>query len=131
MSGSESGLIGYWTFNEGSGQTSQDLSGNGHTAYFGNTANSEGVDPQWIEFCCNNGGRNTFRAVKEEDETNEGIIGEQVKVYPNPFRDQLVFDFYLEESESLSIEIYNTMGANVATVVREQYKKEGFSKSCL
>ena len=45
--GDEPGLIAYWNFNEGSGQTLYDRSGNGHNGQLGSTALADIYDPQW------------------------------------------------------------------------------------
>ena len=42
------GLVGEWTFDEGSGQTTADSSGNGNTGTLGLTLSSEPTDPSWI-----------------------------------------------------------------------------------
>jgi hypothetical protein len=48
LTGSESNLVGYWQFNEGSGQTTADVSGNGNTGTLGSTAGADVNDPAWI-----------------------------------------------------------------------------------
>lgn len=51
LSGNENGLIGYWTFNEGEGQSSTDLTGNGYTANLdiGATSWIEDSRYSWLE----------------------------------------------------------------------------------
>ena len=39
--------IAHWTFDEGSGQTAADSSGNGHSATLGNLAGADAADPTW------------------------------------------------------------------------------------
>lgn len=46
--GSEGNLVAYYSFNEGSGQTSDDLSSNSNTAVLGGTASVESTDPTWV-----------------------------------------------------------------------------------
>jgi len=48
LNGNESGLIGYWNFNEGSGQSAGDASGNGNPARLGSASSSDSGDPQWV-----------------------------------------------------------------------------------
>lgn len=48
-SGSVPGLVGYWRFNEGNGQTAGDSSGMGNDGVVGATLNPESSDPQWVE----------------------------------------------------------------------------------
>lgn len=49
LAGSESGLVGYWRFDEGSGQTVTDLSGRGNDGKLGPTFGNDGQDPVWVE----------------------------------------------------------------------------------
>ncbi|MEE8391143.1 MAG: LamG domain-containing protein, partial [Anaerolineae bacterium] len=48
------GPIAHWTFDEGSGQTAADSSGNGHTGTLGATTGAESSDPAW--WACTVGG---------------------------------------------------------------------------
>jgi len=48
LSGTESGLIGYWRFDEGGGQTAGDQTSNGNHGLLGSTSTSDGSDPVWV-----------------------------------------------------------------------------------
>ncbi len=48
QSGSEPGLIGYWRFDEGGGQISSDLTGNGNDVVLGLSQNVDSEDPIWM-----------------------------------------------------------------------------------
>lgn len=48
LNGNESGLIGYWNFNEGGGQSAGDASGKGNPARLGSASSSDSGDPQWV-----------------------------------------------------------------------------------
>jgi len=48
LSGTESGLIGYWSFNEGSGQVAQDGTTNASHGRLGTTTGSDAGDPAWV-----------------------------------------------------------------------------------
>ena len=41
-------LVGWWGFNEGTGDTFADLSGNGNPGRLGSLVGPDGNDPQWI-----------------------------------------------------------------------------------
>jgi len=45
--GATSGLIGYWRFNEGSGDVAVDGTGHGHNAQLGNVVGADANDPLW------------------------------------------------------------------------------------
>ncbi|MCA9397904.1 LamG domain-containing protein, partial [candidate division WWE3 bacterium] len=49
ITGSESGLVGYWKFNEGTGQDLFDETSNGNDGYRGQSSSSENSDPVWID----------------------------------------------------------------------------------
>jgi hypothetical protein len=53
-----SGLIAHWTFDEGSGQTVADSSGNGHNGTLGNDTGAAADDPTWT--CVAGGNALTF-----------------------------------------------------------------------
>ena len=49
LSGQEDGLIGYWRFDEGEGQTVEDLSQTGNDARLGANNGEDAADPGWVE----------------------------------------------------------------------------------
>jgi hypothetical protein len=49
LSGAEPGLVGYWKFDEGSGQNVADSSPSGVTGVLGRTSALETSDPTWVE----------------------------------------------------------------------------------
>jgi hypothetical protein len=48
LMGSESGLVGYWNFDEGSGPTAYDLTSYHNDGMLGSTVGSDGNDPAWV-----------------------------------------------------------------------------------
>jgi enediyne biosynthesis protein E4 len=48
LTGDESGLLAYYTFEEGSGETVQDRSGHGRTGQLGTSSGSDDSDPVWV-----------------------------------------------------------------------------------
>jgi hypothetical protein len=48
ISGTPSGLVAYWPFNEGSGTTAHDTSGNGNNGLLGNSSTPNASDPAWV-----------------------------------------------------------------------------------
>lgn len=48
LTGSETGLVGYWTFDEGKNQLAADYSGNGNNGQLGSTSGIDFDDPTWI-----------------------------------------------------------------------------------
>jgi hypothetical protein len=66
---------------------------------------------KWIE-------RNSCEKIKTKSE--EWIVTESVvlKVYPNPFRDQINFEFTPEENTQVSVVLYNLIGERVLVPVK-------------
>ncbi|MCI0727022.1 MAG: protein kinase [Chloroflexi bacterium] len=48
LNGNEFGLVGYWRFDEGSGQAALDSTSNGNNGKLGSTPGNDGNDPAWI-----------------------------------------------------------------------------------
>jgi serine/threonine protein kinase len=48
LAGDEHGLVGYWRFDEGSGQVAGDSSGNNNNGKLGALPAADGNDPQWV-----------------------------------------------------------------------------------
>jgi hypothetical protein len=49
LAGDESGLVGYWDFDEGGGQVVYDLSSNGNDGQLGSTPDADSSDPAWVD----------------------------------------------------------------------------------
>jgi hypothetical protein len=49
LDGDEAGLVGYWPFDEGSGDVAGDATGSGHDGQLGNAVGPDANDPQWTE----------------------------------------------------------------------------------
>ena len=48
LAGNETGLVGYWRFDEGTGQTAYDSSSNNNNGQLGTTENVDSQDPEWV-----------------------------------------------------------------------------------
>ncbi|MDO8302539.1 MAG: LamG-like jellyroll fold domain-containing protein [Sedimentisphaerales bacterium] len=48
LQGDEPNLVAYWSFNEGTGQTTKDVSGHGHDGTLGSSSNPDSADPLWV-----------------------------------------------------------------------------------
>jgi hypothetical protein len=47
LSGTETGLVGYWSFDEGQGQVAADATGRGHDGRLGESTGPDSWDPRW------------------------------------------------------------------------------------
>jgi hypothetical protein len=48
LTGNEAGLVSYWTFNEGYGQTAYDVTNNHNAGQLGSSSSSDSRDPAWF-----------------------------------------------------------------------------------
>jgi hypothetical protein len=48
LQGSETGLVGYWRFDEGTGQVAADATGHGLNGRLGDTTGGDAADPSWV-----------------------------------------------------------------------------------
>lgn len=73
-----------------------------------------------IVFHTDHGDCQAFVYIKEEllsiSENNMGVVGD---VYPNPFNDILYFDFNLNETQKVKVEMYNIQGQKVTELMNK------------
>jgi hypothetical protein len=85
--GSEPNLVAYWDFDEGEGQTAQDVSGNGNNGTLGSSSEPDAADPCWVESDAPFGqctaeqvlGRNLFGATEDKVAANQLITDAKAK----------------------------------------------------
>ncbi len=105
----DSGLVGYWQMDEGSGQVVSDLSYFGNHGTLGSSASSDSKDPVWVK----------SSAIVSVDEDKAGQIPEEYSLdqnYPNPFNPSTTIGFTIVEPGLYSVKIYNAIGQEVSTL---------------
>lgn len=98
LNGNESGLIGYWRLNEGTGQIINDLSVYQNNGVLGYTAGPETSDPVFSQGC-------TLTGINNLAAENESIL-----VFPNPFSSFLTINFTNKKLQMTSICITDITG---------------------
>jgi len=73
--GGGGGLLAHWNFDEGSGQTAADSSGNGNDGMLGTTPGVDGGDPTWT--CVGGGSALEFDGTNDEVRLSSVVIGDR------------------------------------------------------
>ncbi|MBT8391607.1 MAG: T9SS type A sorting domain-containing protein [Ignavibacteria bacterium] len=111
----DSGLAGYWRFDEGTGQTAIDFTSFGNNATLGGTANPDMQDPTWVE-------SNVIILSIENKE--EQIHNPQsfllFQNYPNPFNPATTIKFEIPKRTYTSLKIFNVLAKEVTTLLEEE-----------
>lgn len=118
----DSGLVGYWRLDEGTGQTAPDLSFYSNNATLGTSANPDAGDPIWVEA--------NILIVNVEEEKDKSSLPTEFSLsqnYPNPFNPTTKIKFTIPSVEThrdasllVTLKIYDILGNEVATLVNEE-----------
>jgi len=108
----DSGLVGYWQFNEASGQTTIDMTENGNHAILGSSENTDPSDPLWIQ--------DYFVEAEDEQLIVIPIQYKLMQNYPNPFNPTTKIHYELPMAKHTTIKIYNVKGQLVDALINEK-----------
>ena len=106
------GLVGYWAFDEGTGQTVADMSSAGNDGFLGEISDPDSADPLWVDAAATG--------------VEQGPIAEEAGLslepnYPNPFYSTTTLRFSLAEAGYLRLTVYDAQGRWVETVAGGLY----------
>ncbi len=116
----DSGLVGYWKLDEGTGQTAQDLSYFSNNATLGTSPNPDASDPIWVPA--------NILILGVKDGNNKNLIPNDYKLsqnYPNPFNPSTTIEYSIPTAGTslmkfVQLKIYDILGREVATLVNEE-----------
>jgi hypothetical protein len=118
----DSGLVGYWRLDEGTGQTAEDLSFYSNTATLGTSVNPDASDPTWVQA--------NILVINVEDEINNKLIPERFSIsqnYPNPFNPTTRINYSVPYNSLVQIKLYDILGNEVSTLVNEEKPAGNYS----
>jgi hypothetical protein len=111
VSTTATGLIGYWQFNESSGQAVIDVSNTSNNGYLGTNSQVDGTDPLRSTESCSPGAN--LPSLRMGNVSNNTVSVSNVQIYPNPFTQGTNIYFAGEEDKLVHVKITNLSGAIV------------------
>jgi len=118
----DSGLVGYWRLDEGTGQTAPDLSSYSNNATLGTLANPDAGDPIWVEA--------NILIVNVEEEKDKSSLPTEFSLsqnYPNPFNPATKIKFTIPSVEThrdasllVTLKVFDILGSEIETLVNEE-----------
>jgi len=103
LSDADSGLVGYWKFDEGIGDTTSDASGAGNNGLLVS-------GPQWI--------RSHITSISNDLNTisNDIILFNN---YPNPFNPQTTISYELKQSKKVNLTVFDISGEKIIQLLNQ------------
>ena len=118
--GSEtSGLVGYWSMDEGEGQTLNDLSFFKNDAVLGSSSSEDSSDPTWV-------GSEVEILVGVSEHKKSMNIPTELNLeqnYPNPFNPATKITFSIPESGNVKLRVYDVNGSLVEVLENKEMQK--------
>jgi hypothetical protein len=108
LNGNEPGLVGYWKFDEGQGDTTADATNNGNDGTISGAV--------WLP---------GLTDVKDESKVPESFNISQN--YPNPFNPTTTIRYLIPEQTKVSLKVYDILGNEVTTLVNEEKERGVYS----
>ena len=102
------GLVGYWPFDEGTGQAAADLSQAGNDGFLGETPEDDSADPLW---------EGAPVSVGDAPELKPETFGLEQN-YPNPFNPTTQIQFSLARDSDTRLVVFDLMGRQVQVLVQ-------------
>jgi hypothetical protein len=110
LNGNETGLIGYWKFDEGQGDTTADATSNGNNGTISGAVWIPGVSSAEN----NNGASTSFRILQN---------------YPNPFNPSTTITYFIPQRSNVELKVFDVLGNQVTILINEAKERGVYSVS--
>ena len=111
------GLVGYWAFDEGTGQAAVDLSPAGNDGFLGETPEVDSADPLWEGTLVSVGDTPQLKPETFRLEQN----------YPNPFNPTTQIQFSLPQGNDIRLVVFDLLGREVHVLAEGRYTAGTYS----
>ena len=106
------GLVGFWTFDEGTGQAVADLSQAGNDGFRGETPDVDSADPSWDD--------KTPVSIEDLPIPSYGDVTLAAN-YPNPFYQTTQIQFSLPQSGDIRLAVLDLLGREIDVLAKGWY----------
>lgn len=110
-------LVGYWAFDEGTGQAAADLSLAGNDGFLGETPEVDSADPLW---------EGTPVSVEDASELKPETFRLEQN-YPNPFNPTTQIQFSLPQDSDIRLAVFDLLGREVQVLAVGRYTAGTYS----
>lgn len=118
------GLVGYWKFDQGIGETAFDFSSNANDGILGSSDLNDDNDPIWVASSCACDASLGKISLHPSEKGN----GHVISAYPNPMLDSdLNIELSLQESSIANISLFNSAGMLVRTICDDEHLSIGLT----
>ena len=115
----DSGLAGFWRFEEKKGQTAADIAFYKSDGILGSGANTDASDPKWII--------SDIVLPVQTIKTPLPLNCFLAQNYPNPFNPETVIKYQIPNSGLVTLKVYNTLGQEMTTLVNDSLTRGEYS----
>ncbi|MEL6821894.1 MAG: LamG-like jellyroll fold domain-containing protein [Calditrichota bacterium] len=107
----DSGLVGYWRMDDGTGQIAADLSVNGNNGILGSSISGDMNDPTWVNLDPTVGIEDPVLTAPQQFSLEQN--------YPNPFNPSTTISYQIPARFHVKLKVYDLLGREVQVLVND------------